>query len=83
MVVTIIVAISLLYLVLLIPGLFLLAIPGEIALLGKGYDEARIIRLLRYGEPLIVEHWEDTASHTEGIRIKSSDNHNIFLTLAR
>lgn len=76
-------AVIILYLVALMPGLFFLVLPGEIALLGKGYDEARIIRLLRDGEPLIIEHWEDTEYQTEGIRIKSSDNRNISLTFAR
>jgi len=76
-------ALAILYLVVLMPGLFFLVLPGEIVLLGKGYDEARIIRLLRYGEPMVIEHWEDTESQTEGIHIKSNDNRNISLTFAR
>jgi hypothetical protein len=79
----IMVAISLLYLVALLPGLFFLILPGEIAILGKGYDEGKVIHLLRYGESLMIECWEDTESQTEGIRIKSSDNRNITLTSAR
>ncbi|MFW9871377.1 MAG: hypothetical protein ACFFEL_17250, partial [Candidatus Thorarchaeota archaeon] len=69
-------AIGLLYLVALMPGLFLLVLPGEIAALGKVYDEARIIRYLKYGEPLQPEHWEDTETMTERIRISASDNHD-------
>ncbi len=76
-------AVIILYLVVLMPGLFFLVLPGEIALLGKGYDEAKIIRLLRDGEPLIIEHWENTEYQTEGIRIRSSDNRSLSLTFAR
>ena len=67
-------AIGLLYLVVLIPGLFLLVLPFEIAALGKVYDEARLIQYLRYGEPLRPENWEDTETSTERIRIRASDN---------
>ncbi len=67
-------SIGLLYLVALLPGLFLLVLPGEIATLGKVYDEARIIRFLKYGEPLQPEHWENTETMTERVRINSSDN---------
>ena len=80
---TTVAAVIILYLVVLMPGLFFLVLPGEIALLGKGYDEARIIRLLRDGEPLIIEHWENTEYQPEGIKIRSSDNRNISLTFAR
>jgi hypothetical protein len=76
-------SIGILFIVLLLPGLLFILLPGEIALLGKGYDEARIIRLLRDAEPLIVEHWEDTELQTEGIRVKSSDNRNISLIFTR
>ncbi|MFW9793849.1 MAG: hypothetical protein ACFFEE_06100 [Candidatus Thorarchaeota archaeon] len=62
-------AIGLLYLVVLIPGLWFLVLPGEMAVIGKVYDEARIIRFLKYGEPMKPEYWEETESSTEMIRI--------------
>ncbi|MFX1483309.1 MAG: hypothetical protein ACFFCP_08980 [Promethearchaeota archaeon] len=69
-------AVGLLYLVFLLPGLFLLVLPGEIAALGKVYDEARLIKYLRYGEPMKPEYWEETESSTETIRIKAAPNYD-------
>ncbi len=70
-------AIGLLYLIVLFPGLWFFALPGEIFTIGKVYDEARVIRFLKYGEPLRPEHWENTATSTQMIRIKASDNRSM------
>ncbi|TFH04124.1 MAG: hypothetical protein E4H14_15400 [Candidatus Thorarchaeota archaeon] len=67
----------LLYAVSLLPGLLLFALPGMIALVGKVYDEAKLIQFLRYGDPIRTEHWEDTETYTERIRISSFENHRI------
>ncbi|TET12451.1 MAG: hypothetical protein E3J86_00150 [Candidatus Thorarchaeota archaeon] len=62
----------LLYLGVLIPGLFFLFLPLTIASLGKVYDETRIIKFLKYGEPLKPGNWEEVETSTERIRIKAS-----------
>jgi len=64
----------------LLPGLFLLLLPGMVALAGKVYDEANLIKFLRYGEPMIMGHLEDTETSTERVRIRSSENRNISMT---
>ncbi len=66
----------LLYMGVLIPGLFFLFLPLFVASLGKVYDEARIIRFLRYGEPLKPGHWEEVETTTESARIKAFDIRN-------
>ena len=66
----------LLYLGVLIPGLFLLFLPLTIVSLGKVYDEARIIKFLRYGEPLEPGNWGEVESSTESARIKAFDIRN-------
>lgn len=66
----------LLYLGMLVPGLFLLFLPLTVAAVGKVYDEARIIKFLRYGEPLRAGHWEEVETSTESIRIKAFDIRN-------
>ena len=55
----------LVYAVSLLPGLLLFMLPGMIALVGKAYDEAKLIQFLRYGDPIRTEHWEDTEKYTE------------------
>jgi len=67
----------LLYAVSLLPGLLLFALPGMIALVGKVYDEAKLIQFLRYGDPIRTEHWEATETYTEKIRISSFENRRI------
>ena len=69
----------LLYAVSLLPGLVFFALPGLVALLGKAYDEARLIQYLRYGEPIRTEHWEATEKHTEDIRISSAENRSFSM----
>lgn len=66
----------LLYLGVLVPGLFLLFLPLTVVSLGKVYDEARIIKFLRYGEPLRPGHWEEVEASTESARIKAFDIRN-------
>ena len=70
----------LVYSVMLIPGLIILALPGTVALVGKVYDEAKLIQFLRFGDPVRTGHWEDTENRTERIRIKASENRNISMT---
>jgi len=69
----------LLYAVSLLPGLILLALPGMIALVGKVYDEAQLIQFLRYGYPIRTEHWEDTGSYTDRVRVRASDNRSLSM----
>lgn len=70
----------LVYAVSMLPGLLFFALPGMIALVGKAYDEARLIQYLRYGYPINTERWEDTEKHTERIRLRSSENRGISMT---
>ncbi|MGY5859705.1 MAG: hypothetical protein RTU63_10070 [Candidatus Thorarchaeota archaeon] len=63
-----------------LPGLVLFVLPGMIALVGKAYDEAKLIQYLRYGDPIRTEHWENTEAHTERIRIQSAENRSSFAT---
>jgi len=64
----------------LLPGLILFVLPGMIALVGKAYDEAKLIQYLRYGDPIRTEYWEDTEVCTERIRIRSSENRSMSMT---
>ena len=70
----------LVYAVSLLPGLILFVLPGMIALVGKAYDEAKLIHYLRYGDPIRTEHWENTEDCTERIRIRSAENRSTFAT---
>lgn len=70
----------LMYAVSLLPKLLLFVLPGMIALLGKAYDEAKLIQYLRYGDPIRTEHWENTEAHTERIRIRSAENRSNIAT---
>ncbi len=70
----------LVYAVSLLPGLLLFALPGMIALVGKVYDEAKLVQFLRYGDPIRTEHWEDTEECTERIRVRTSQNRGIGVT---
>jgi hypothetical protein len=63
----------LLYLGVLVPGLFFLFLPLTVATLGKVYDEARIIKFLKYGDPLEPGRWENVETSTESARIKAFD----------
>ena len=70
----------LVYAVSLLPGLLLFALPGMVALVGKVYDEAKLVQFLRYGDPIRTERWEDTEECTERIRVSSSQNRGIGVT---
>jgi len=63
-----------------LPGLIFFALPGMVALLGKVYDEARLIQYLRYGDPIRTEHWEETEKYTECIRLSSAENRSFSMT---
>ena len=69
----------LLYAVSLLPGFILLALPGMIALVGKVYDEAQLIQFLRYGDPIRTEHWEDSETCTDRVRVRASDNRSFSM----
>ena len=58
-------AVGLLYLVALVPGAIVLALPGGVAAAGKVYDEARLIQYLRYGNPINPGVWEKTDVSSE------------------
>jgi hypothetical protein len=75
--------VGLLYLVALVPGAIILALPGGIAAAGKVYDEARLIRYLKYGEPMNPGSWEDSEVSTEIARIKVSDDRDVYRQFSR
>lgn len=66
---------GLVYLVALIPGMIVVALPGGVAAAGKIYDEARLIQYLRYGDPISPGTWELAELSAEMARIKAVDNH--------
>ena len=66
----------LVYLVILIPGAIVIALPGGIAAAGKVYDEARIIQYLKYGDPINPGQWEQVELDNEMARIKASHLHD-------
>jgi hypothetical protein len=63
-----------------LPGLIFFALPGMVALLGKVYDEAKLIQYLRYGDPIRTERWEETEKCTESVRISSAENRSFSMT---
>jgi hypothetical protein len=64
--------VGLLYLVALVPGLIVVALPGGVAAATKVYDEALLIRYLKYGDPINPGNWEQVEVSTEMARIKAS-----------
>ena len=66
--------IGLVYLVALIPGAIMIALPGGLFAAGKVYDEARIIQYLRYGDPIDPGEWETAQVSVEMARIRASDD---------
>ena len=75
--------VGLVYLVALIPGAIIIALPGGIAAAGKVYDEARIIQYLRYGGPVNPGVWESAEISTEKARIRASDDRDASRQFAR
>jgi hypothetical protein len=74
---------ALIYLVVLIPGAIVLALPGGVAAASKIYDEARLIQYLKYGDPINPGVWEDAELSTEMARIKALDNRDVSLQFVR
>ncbi|KXH77414.1 MAG: hypothetical protein AM326_05130 [Candidatus Thorarchaeota archaeon SMTZ-45] len=71
------------YLVMLVPGMIVVALPGGIAAASKVYDEARLIQYLRYGDPINPGVWETTELSTEMARIKASDNRDVSVQFSK
>ena len=67
---------GLVYLVILLPGAIVLALPGGIAVAGKVYDEARLIHYLKYGDPIDPGTWENTEIATDMAKIRASEVRN-------
>jgi len=63
---------GLIYLVALIPGAIVLALPGGVAVASKVYDEARLIQYLKYGDPIDPGVWEQAEVSTEMARIRAT-----------
>ena len=74
---------GLLYLVTLIPGLIVVALPGGIAAATKVYEEAHLIRYLKYGEPINPGNWEQVEVSTEMARIRASHGSDITKQFSR
>lgn len=81
--VAIVVTVGLLYLVALVPGAIVLALPGGVAAASKVYDEARLIQYLKYGDPINPGSWEQAEVSTEMTRIKASDDREISKQFTR
>ena len=64
--------VGLLYLVALIPALIVVALPGGVAAATKVYEEAHLIRFLKYGDPINPGNWEQVEVSTEMARIKAA-----------
>ena len=64
--------VGLLYLVALVPGLIVVALPGGVFAATKVYEEAHLIRYLKYGDPINPGNWEDVEVSTEMARIKAT-----------
>ena len=75
--------VGLLYLVALVPGLIVVALPGGIVAASKVYDEARLIHFLKYGDPINPGNWEDVEVSTEMARIKASHGSDITKQFSR
>jgi hypothetical protein len=75
--------VGLLYLVALVPGAIVLALPGGVVAASKVYDEARLIQYLKYGDPINPGSWEQAEVSTEMARIKASDDREVFKQFTR
>ena len=64
--------VGLLYLVALVPGLIVVALPGGIVAASKVYDETLLIRYLKYGDPINPGNWEQVEVSTEMARIEAT-----------
>ena len=75
--------VGLLYLVALVPGLVIVALPGGVAAASKVYDEARLIKFLKYGDPINPGNWEQVEVATEMARIRASYDHDLTMQVSR
>ena len=75
--------VSLLFLVMLLPGAIIVALPGGIAAASKVYDEARLIRFLKYGDPINPGSWERAEEATEMARLRASYKEYSFNQFSR
>lgn len=75
--------VGLLYLVALVPGLIVVALPGGVAAASKIYDESRLIHFLKYGDPINPGNWEEVELSTEMARIKASYVHGVSNQFSR
>ncbi len=77
MIAAIVGTVGLLYLVALIPGLIVVALPGGFAAASKVYDEARLIKFLKYGDPINPGNWDQVEVSTEMARIRATDDRHV------
>ena len=75
--------VGLLYLVALVPGAIVLALPGGVAAASKVYDEARLIQYLKYGDPINPGVWEQAEVSAETARIRASDERDVSKQFVR
>ena len=75
--------IGLLYLVALVPGAIVIALPGGVVAASKVYDEARLIHFLKYGDPINPGIWEQVEVSTEIARIRASAERDISKQFTR
>ena len=75
--------VGLLYLVALIPGAIVIALPGGIVAASKIYDEARLIHYLKYGDPINPGTWEQVEVSTEMARIRAFDDRDVTKQFSR
>jgi len=73
----------LLYLATLVPGLIVVALPGGVAAATKVYEEAHLIRYLKYGDPIEPGNWEQVEVSTEMARIKASHIRDVSQQFSR
>jgi hypothetical protein len=76
-------AAALIYLVVLVPGMIVLALPGGVVAASKVYDEARLVRYLKYGDPIKPGNWEDADILSEMARIRASHIYDISKQFAK
>ena len=75
--------VGLLYLVALVPGAIVLALPGGVAAASKVYDEARLIQYLKYGDQINPGVWEQAEVSAEMARIRASDERDVSKQFVR
>ena len=61
-----------------LPGLVLLVLPAEVALISKIRDEAELIQWVRNNMITQASSWDDVESETEIARLRSHDRPSTF-----